>query len=216
MVIPTLNSEGQVGQLLETFPLNTRCVVSDGGSFDKTLEVALRYGAVIATGTSGRGSQLRRGVLWAAEETWVLILHADSTLSPDFMDVCFDHIKNHADKAGYFDLKFDSPNRTARLIEWCVQWRCKLFGLPYGDQGLLISRKLYHEVGGFDPVPLFEDVGLVRKIGKARLRSLGAPILTGADKFERDGFFRRGWRNFRLLRRYLKGALPEDLVREYR
>ena len=50
--------------------------------------------------------------------------------------------------------------------------RCRLFALPYGDQGLLIHRSLYDALGGFRPLPMMEDVDLVRRIGRKRLAYL--------------------------------------------
>ena len=105
---------------------------------------------------------------------------------------------------------------SARILEALVRIRCKVFGLPYGDQGLLISKALYDAVGGYPDIPLFEDVALIRALGKRRIRRLGLPLTTSADKYERGGFYRRGWRNFRLLRRYLKGEAPEELLKAYR
>lgn len=88
-------------------------------------------------------------------------------------------------------------------------------GLPYGDQGLLISRTLYDEVGGYADVPLMEDVMLVRRIGKRRLSFLSAEARTSAAKYERDGWHKRSWQNAWLLTRFLLGASPEKLAKHY-
>jgi hypothetical protein len=66
-------------------------------------------------------------------------------------------------------------------------WRCKTFGLPYGDQGLLIRADFYDRLGGYKPWPLFEDVDLVRRIGKHRLWPLTARAETSAEKFRAEG-----------------------------
>ncbi len=215
-VIPTLNPGNTLPVLLQDLrPHVSRIVVSDGGSSAKVLSSAVQNGALIAMGSSGRGQQLRRGASWAAGSDWLFIVHADCRLPEDWHERARAHIKSYPDKAGYFDLKFDSSRLSARILEALVRWRCALFGLPYGDQGLLISRKLYDAVGGYEAIPLFEDVAIIRALGKARIRRLGAPIFTNADKYERDGFFRRGWRNFKLLRRYLNGESVERLLTAY-
>ena len=64
-------------------------------------------------------------------------------------------------------------------------------------------------------VPLMEDVKLVRAIGKARLSVLSAEARTGAEKYERDGWRRRGLKNIWLVARYMCGASPEKLARAY-
>lgn len=61
-----------------------------------------------------------------------------------------------------------------------------------------------------------EDVILVRAIGKRRLILLDAEARTSAEKYERDGWRRRSWRNAWLLVRFLLGASPEALARAYR
>lgn len=217
VVIPTLNSSTSLDELLAQFgDLEVRVVVTDGGSDDDTLEVAARHRAVLAVGTPGRGTQLRRGCRWVGEADWVLVLHSDSRLTPNWRDCVDQHILNYPTQAGYFDLRFDSPRWQARVVEFWVKIRSNILGLPYGDQGLIISKELYETVGGYEDIPLFEDVAIVKALGLKRLKSLGQNIVTQPDKFERDGYFIRGWRNLRLLRRYLKGVPIETLRKAYK
>ena len=93
--------------------------------------------------------------------------------------------------------------------------RSRLLGLPYGDQGLLISRALYQAVGGYRAQPLMEDVDLARRLGRARLAEIPARAVTSAERFVRQGYWRRSTRNWALLARYLAGARPEELARAY-
>ena len=51
--------------------------------------------------------------------------------------------------------------------------RGALLRLPYGDQGLLIPRRLYRQLGGYKPLPLMEDVEFMRRIGRRRTVSCG-------------------------------------------
>ncbi len=76
--------------------------------------------------------------------------------------------------AGYFRFILDSPDPRARQLERAVAWRCRALALPYGDQGLLIHRDLLARVGGVRPLPLMEDVDLVRRLGRSRLTPLAA------------------------------------------
>ena len=57
--------------------------------------------------------------------------------------------KTNAGKAGYFRLRFDTPDPRARRVEKLATLRCRLLGLPYDDQGLLISRAFYEYLEGF-------------------------------------------------------------------
>jgi hypothetical protein len=91
----------------------------------------------------------------------------------------------------------------------------KLLGLPYGDQGLLISRPLYEAVGGYRALPLMEDVDLVRRIGAWRLRVLSAEAWTSAERWRKQGWIRRSARNLLCLSLYRMGWSPERLARFY-
>ena len=94
--------------------------------------------------------------------------------------------------------------------------RSQVFGLPYGDQALLISRRLYGQLGGYDDIPLMEDVALARRLKRKRLVRLDAVATTSADKYRKQGWLRRGRRNLLTLLRYFLGAKPETLAASYR
>lgn len=177
-------------------------------------DVAEEAGAIWLEGPSGRGVQLKAGAEIARGD-WLLFVHADTWLSGNWTDAVKAHLRNHSDRAGAFRLTFRSASRRARLVAALTNWRARTFGLPYGDQALLISRALYDEVGGFAPVPLMEDVMIVRQLGKARLVELPALAATSGDKQERDGWFGRSLRNLVLLLRFRLGADPEKLARAY-
>ena len=216
IIIPTLNSETNLNFLLEQISDHTdRIVVSDGMSDDDGLKTAASHRAVLTIGQSGRGRQLARGADWAVNADWLLFLHADSELPDNWQIEVNAHLQNYPNRAAYFKLRFSSAKPSARFVELMVKLRCFAWALPYGDQGLLISRELYDEIGGYPDWPLFEDVNIIEKIGRKRLKSLPATITTSAEKYERDGFVRRGWRNLKLLRRYKKGEAAHELLKNY-
>jgi hypothetical protein len=97
-----------------------------------------------------------------------------------------------------------------------VAWRCRTFALPYGDQGLVISRAFYERLGGFRHLPLMEDVDLVRRIGRERLVALDAEVVTSARRYERDGWLSRPLRNLSCLALYFAGVPTSALERLYR
>ena len=118
----------------------------------------------------------------------------------------------NATRAGYFRLKFDSPDPRARRVERLVAWRCRTFGLPYGDQGLLMARAFYQRLGGFHLMPLMEDVDLVRRIGRENLVALDADVVASARRYERDGWLLRPLRNLSCLALFSAGV-PVSVVR---
>lgn len=220
VVIPTFNEAGQLPLTLAALipaamdGLVREVIVSDGGSTDGTLEAADEAGAKIVTSVKGRGQQLAAGCA-LAKGPWLLILHADSRLAVGWETIALSHIRQQADRAGYFKFQLDDPSFIARVWEMGVALRCRLLALPYGDQGLLISKALYEAAGGFEAVPLMEDVGLVRRLGRKRLRALEGKILTRSERFRKAGYLSRSLRNWSLLLRYLMGTDPARLVKSY-
>jgi hypothetical protein len=221
VIVPTLDAaEGLPRCLAALFEgleagLIRELVISDGGSDDDTLAIAAEAGARVVTGAPSRGGQLRRGGDVAAGE-WLLFLHADTVLAAGWAEVVARHIRaGDFSMAGYFRLEFDAPGIAPRMVARWANLRSRLFGLPFGDQGLLISRELYDRVGGYVDIPLMEDVALVRQL-RGRLVMLCAGARTSAAKYETTGYFRRGVRNWLCLMRYFAGADPAEILRTYR
>ena len=96
-----------------------------------------------------------------------------------------------------------------------ANWRSRTLGLPYGDQALLISRAFYEEIGGYQTIPLMEDVDLVRCIGRRNLCQLDGAVITSAAKYRRDGWMLRPVRNLFCLSLYFLGIAPEKIARIY-
>ena len=220
LVIPTLNAAETLRDCLGSVAaaraegLVSEVVVADGGSTDGTADVASAEGARVVRGSGGRGGQLVAGCA-VAGGGWLLVLHADTRLEPGWEAAARRHMAERPDRAGWFRFALDDPAEIARVWEAGVNLRSRVLGLPYGDQGLLISRTLYDAVGGYRAQPLMEDVDLVRRLGRSRLAEVGARAVTSAERFVAQGYWRRSMRNWGLLARYLAGAHPTDLARGY-
>jgi glycosyltransferase involved in cell wall biosynthesis len=168
------------------------------------------------TGPRGRGVQLIAGAAAATGE-WLLFLHADCRLTPDGEKAVAEFIARPgaSDCAGYFGFALDDPDPAARRLERIVAWRCRVFGLPYGDQGLLIARGLYDAVGGFAAIPLMEDVDFARRLGHHRIAPIGAQAISSARRYRRDGYLRRPLRNLFCLSLYFAGVPPQRIAGLY-
>lgn len=221
IVVPTLDSAmhlpGCFAALFEGLEagLIRELVIADGGSQDATLAIADEAGAIIVERPASRGGQLRAGAA-AAGGPWLLFLHADTVLSDGWVDAVNAHMCAAPNRAGYFRLGFDDAGGAARIVAGWANLRSRLFGLPFGDQGLLISRRLHDRLGGFDDIPLMEDVALARKLGRRRLTPLPATARTSAARYAQEGWLRRGARNLSLQARFFAGVSPERLARRYR
>ena len=218
IVIPTLNAGGSLESTLAALPAHPELVFStticDGGSRDDTIAIARRAGAAVVTAARGRGNQLAAGAA-AGRAPWLLFLHADTRLQSGAGKVIARFVRSIDRKAGYFRLRFDADEAGARRVERLAAWRCRSLGLPYGDQGLLISRAHYEGLGGFRPLPLMEDVDLVRRIGRKNLVPLEADALTSAARYRRGGWLLRPLRNLTCLTLYFAGLPPQTLRRIY-
>jgi rSAM/selenodomain-associated transferase 2 len=215
VVIPTLNAAATLPATLDSLGGGPReVIVVDGGSDDGTAERAAERGCRVVSAPRGRGGQLAAGVA-AAASPWLLLLHADTRLGAGWKAAVAAHIAAGPERAGYFRLRLDDSSPAARRLERAVAWRCRVLALPYGDQGLLISRALLDTVGGIRPLPLMEDVDLARRIGRARLKLLDADALTSAERYRSDGYRRRSARNLAILALWFAGVPPRVLARLY-
>jgi rSAM/selenodomain-associated transferase 2 len=218
IVIPTLNAQSALPHCLEALMeglsegLIRELIISDGGSADATVQIAEAAGAEVVTGSASRGGQLRRGCAVAQGE-WILVLHADTVLERGWAALVGDHITNSGQGA-YFRLKFKANGLGALWVAGWANLRSRLFGLPYGDQGLLLRQTEYAAVGGYTDQPLMEDVALVRAL--PRLVGLPVTALTSPERYQRAGWVRRGARNLWTLMRYFAGVSPEKLAQAYR
>ena len=218
VIIPTLNAQDSLPSLLSSLyegaeaSLICEVIVSDGGSSDETCKIADQSGAAIVKGHASRGGQVARACS-TAQGNWLLILHADCILPKGWSDIVRSRLANKQ-IAFFFKLGFKSTHLMARVTENWANLRSMLLGLPYGDQGLLISKQQLTSMGGYPDQPLMEDVAIALKL-KRHMRMLPVTVLTSALAYEKNGWLRRGAQNLFYLFRYLRGASPEELSKSY-
>lgn len=220
IVVPTLNEELRLPLLLNDLhglSLPHKVIVADGGSTDSTAQIAERAGATVVRSTQGRGRQMNAGAA-ALHTPWLLFLHADSRLHPETAAALSDWIQN-ADTfdVGVFGFALEGDDWFWRFIEFGQRLRQRLYGLAYGDQGLLVRQERFAEVGGFPELPLMEDVEILKKLKRdGRLRTIDAPLITSARRYESDGRW-VGWiRNTFSIGLYQLGISAERLAGWYK
>lgn len=225
VVIPTLDAAAELPAALAALtgaapigeiPLIEEIIVSDGGSRDATVAMARAAGARTVSAPRGRGSQLAAGAA-ASRGEWLLFLHADCRPVPGWRQAveAFIAAPDAPEHAGYFALALDDDCAAARRLERLVAWRCRKFALPYGDQGLLIARRLYDAVGGFRALPLMEDVDLARRLGRRRLRPADATLVASARRYREGGYLRRPLRNLFCLSLFFAGVPARRIAALY-
>jgi rSAM/selenodomain-associated transferase 2 len=205
VVIPALNAEACLPDTLSALiPATVEGIVRevilvDGGSEDHTREIADAAGAEVLVASPGRGGQLVAGAA-RAKHPWLLFLHADTVLDLGWEREAA-HFMERVDTgrarpaAAAFRFALDDDGVAPRCIEGLVRLRCSALRLPYGDQGLLVPRRLYDKVGGYRELPVMEDLDLVRRLGSRSIRLLRARAVTSARRYRRDGYLRRALKN---------------------
>jgi rSAM/selenodomain-associated transferase 2 len=219
VVIPTLDAAPMLEATLRNLQARPQdeIIVADGGSRDRTTSIAAAAGARVVAAPRGRGPQLAAGAA-AATRDWLLFVHADTRLDTGWRDAVGDFMADPRRRAhaAAFRFALDDRSRAARRLERAVAWRCRCLHLPYGDQGLLIAAEHYRRVGGFKPLPIMEDVDLVRRIGRRNIVMLPVAAVTSAERWRRDGWMRRSARNLACLSLYVIGVPPRVIAALYR
>ena len=213
VVIPTLNEERCVAEAVGSVRGEAEVIVVDGGSQDATVDAARRAGATVLDSPRGRGLQLDRGARAAGGE-WLLFLHADTRLEAGWSEALRGQPADVV--GGAFRFAVDAPARAYRFIEAGVALRCRLFHLPFGDQGIFVRRGIYGMIGGFPPFPLMEDLAFARRLRRAgRMAFPAVRAFTSARRWERGGVAATTLRNLGLQALYAAGFSPERLARLY-
>ena len=219
IIIPTLNAESELPATLDCLTRTgfaSEFIIADGGSTDSTPAIAAEAGAKFTATLGGRGAQMAAGAMYATGD-WFLFLHADTHPQPGWNHVAEAFITDPANRyrAAYFKFALNDGAPAARRLERLVDWRCRTLGLPFGDQGLLISSEFYDFLGGMPPIPLMEDVDIVWRIGTKRLVQLSSAAVTSAERYQRGGYWLRPARNLLCLGLYFAGVPPRLIAGLY-
>lgn len=225
VIVPTLNAEAGLPRTLAALVpaaidgIVREVIIVDGGSTDATPRIAEATGAHFIAAEQGRGQQLAAGAT-AAKGPWLLFLHADTTLEGGWEREALELMRAvelgaREDTAAVFRYALDDRGLWPAYLSAVVRLRCLIFRIPYGDQGLLISKRLYNGVGGFKPMALMEDVDLVRRLGRRRVAFLRARAVTSAKRYRSEGYVPRMLRNLACLGLYYLRVSPRVLTRIY-
>jgi rSAM/selenodomain-associated transferase 2 len=220
VIIPTFDSAPTLARTLAPLIAGVaqgvikEAIVVDGGSSDDTIEIVEAAGCDVVRTGRGRARQLIEGAR-RARSPWLLFLNADTSLAPGWLEEAqrFMRRPGAQSRAAAFRFALDDDCAEARRVVSWMRFRCGVTKLPGGEQGLLISRRLYDMLGGYQQMELMEDVDLARRIGAKRLVLFDTEAVVSAERYQRDGFARRAWEEFVLLARYRMGADPGDLAK---
>ena len=219
VIIPTINEASNLPLLLSDLSainLDGEIIIVDGGSEDKTVDIAKIYGAkVYKSKERNRGLQLDIGAQ-NSKGDWLMFLHADTRLTNDWFAKIKLVLKGDKKFIYYFKFKVNHKKKIYRILEIFVEIRSKYFKKPYGDQGLIIHRSNYLKNNGFKKIPLMEDVDFLKRLNnKNNLKQLNLPIFTSSRKWEGTNIFHQAFKNWRFRKRWLKGESIESIFSDY-
>jgi rSAM/selenodomain-associated transferase 2 len=217
VVVPALDEEGQIAACLASArgAAVGEILVVDGGSRDATAAVARRAGATVLHAARGRATQMNAGAASASGDI-LLFLHADTRLPPGFDALVVAALCDPAVVGGRFDVCLVPGTPLLQLIGALMNLRSRLSRIATGDQALFVRRAAFAALGGFESIPLMEDVAFSAALKRAgRIACLRAKVETSSRRWQRDGPLRTVLLMWWLRFLYFCGVPPERLHRHY-
>jgi rSAM/selenodomain-associated transferase 2/rSAM/selenodomain-associated transferase 1 len=219
IIVPTLDDTEPLARLLSALATGPEIeiLVVNGAASDRRLDAltANRPDVRFLSSAAGRGRQMNFGA-WLAHGRWLVFLHADTRLPPNWLDELRRADRDRSVVGGSFRFQLDADAWQARCIERGVRWRVRWLDLAYGDQALFVRRDAFQALGGYRKWPLMEDADFVRRLRQlGRLYHSPLPVVTSARRWERDGWWRRSAENIAIQLLFFAGASPAWLARRY-
>jgi len=218
VVIPALNEQATIGDAIASVAGAGEVIVVDGGSGDATCEVAASAGAtVIKTASPGRGLQLATGA-GRCRFPILLFLHADNRLGGGVLEQIAEAFSARPDRGwGAMRQRIEPQKAVYRLLQWGNAWRVRYRGVPFGDQAMFVRRDWYDAAGGFENVPLMEDLRLAKRLRKRAWPILiDGPVWVSDRRWRRRGVVRQTMLNLSLQLAHGCGVSPGRLAKLYR
>ncbi len=218
IVMPVLNEAAGIEATLAALaPYRARgieVIVVDGGSSDRTPDLARRLADRVITAPRGRATQMNAGAA-AARGNVLLFLHADTRLPDNADRAVLEGLADSGLAWGRFDVRINSGG-IFRLIAAAMNARSRLTGIATGDQAMFVRRDAFETTGGFPPIALMEDVALSARLKRvSRPLCLSARVTASARRWQAQGTLRTVLLMWRLRLSYFFGADPAKLARIY-
>ena len=215
-VIPVLNEQDRLSNLLQSlrqrFP-DSEIIVVDGGSSDDSAQLAIGLCDQVLLTSAGRAAQMNLGAE-VARGDYLLFLHADTQLQIDQegLDVAL----RACPEWGFCRVRLSGDGLGLRIISWFINQRSRLTSVATGDQMLFVRHQVFERSGGFDPIPLMEDVAYSKRLRQiASPKVIATPVITSSRRWRERGLLRTVVQMWALRLAYFCGVSPARLWRYY-
>ena len=195
LITPTYNEQQNIHTIIENINLlkPKEVIIVDGNSTDNTRKL-LKNLKIIKTKAS-RGTQLKKGAEHSKQE-WLFFVHADTKLHLENIKEIKYFIKKKSNyKAAFFHLSFDDSSIFAYCISKWANLRSKIFNMPFGDQCLLIYRRYYENIGGYEEIVKMEDMQIMLKIPNKDKFFFKSYVETSFNKYKNNGIIAQSFKN---------------------
>lgn len=219
VIVPVLNEADNIVPTLDRLQVargqGHEIVVVDGGSLDRTVELARPLADRVLHGARGRARQMNQGAQAARGEI-LWFVHADTLVPPAAAAAIVDGLQTSARRWGRFDVRLSGSHPLLRVIERMMTARSRLTSIATGDQGIFVRRAAFEAVDGYRDIPLMEDVALSRVL-KRRWRPLNLRerVVTSSRRWEQRGIVATIVTMWMLRAGYAVGVSPRYLAQRY-
>ena len=217
VLVPVLDEEHEVvAGLTRMRALGpAEIVVADGGSTDRTVELARPLADRVVVARRGRGAQLNVAAR-AASHDLLMFVHVDTELPPDAFDAARAALARPGVVGGAFQVAIRDPRRRYRVIEWGANLRARVTRLQWGDQAVFTSRAVFAELDGFPEDAILEDVAFARRLARrGRVALLPQQVRNSPRRWELEGLVYATVRNWVITLLYAAGVPAARLARWY-
>ncbi len=182
VIIPTLNSERALAPTLSVLipgamsGLVREVTIADGGSTDKTIEIADGAGCTVRTSSDPLGGRLHEAAA-AARSSWLMFLRAGTVLEASWLDDATGFINDAelsgvSETAAVFRKSVSAQSRHPVILEALTLLTFGLLRRVHPDQGLLIGSRLYKQIGGHREAAADPEADILARLGRRRILML--------------------------------------------